>query len=103
MRRISADDVKYMHSLLVGENNAVRDEGLLESAVNAGLAYGLIKNHAFIDGNKRIALLSMLVLLKCNDVDIVCSEEELYREFMGLASSEVTFDDLVSWIVSRSK
>ena len=91
--------------------------GLLESAVNAPfqsfggydvyptiyekvarLGFGLAQNHAFIDGNKRIAVLAMLMFLKGNNIEIDCTEFELFSVILKLAASEVTFNDLVKWI-----
>ena len=112
-----------LHSEFVkvtGGIDGIRDKGLFESAVNspfqsfggydvypsleqkaAGLAYGLVSNHAFIDGNKRISTLSMLVFLALNGIEINCTEHEIYSVFMRLASSEVTFNDLVGWIMNH--
>ena len=120
MRRLSIDEVIYLHSELVretGGSDGVRDEGRLESAVNAPfqsfggydvyptiyekaarLGFGLAQNHAFIDGNKRIAAHALLAFLRLNGIIIDCTEFELFSEFYKLAASEVTFEDLVSWI-----
>ena len=64
----------------------------------ARLGFGLAQNHAFIDGYKRIAAHVALALLKGNGIEIDCTEFELFSMFLKLASSEVTFDDLVSWL-----
>ena len=123
MRKISLEEVIYMHSESVrttGGSDGIRDMGLLESALNAPfqsfggydvysdiyhkaarLGFGLAQNHAFVDGNKRIAALVMLVFLKTNGVDIDCTDFELFSVILRLAASEVTFDDLVSWIMNH--
>ncbi len=62
------------------------------------MGFGLAHNHAVIDGNKRIAALAVLVFLAYNGIEIDCTEAELFSMFMGLAESEATFDELVSWL-----
>ena len=123
MHKLSVEQVISMHSRLVmktGGSDGIRDEGLLESALNAPfqsfggqdvyttiyekaarLGYGLAQNHAFIDGNKRIAAHVMLVFLAVNGIETDCTESELYLLFLGLAASEVTFEDLTEWIINH--
>lgn len=123
MLRFTAAQVKAAHTRLIAETGGIggmRDEGLLESAVNAPfqsfggydvyptiyekaarLGFGLVQNHAFIDGNKRIAAHAVLVFLALNGIEINCTELELFELFMGLASSEVSYDELVSWIAEH--
>ena len=64
----------------------------------ARLGFGLAQNHAFIDGNKRIAVVATLMFLHGNGIEIDCTEFELFSEFYKLAASEVTFEELVNWI-----
>ena len=64
----------------------------------ARLGFGLAQNHAFIDGNKRIAAHAVLVFLALNGIEADYTEEELYSLFYKLAASEVTFEDLVNWL-----
>ena len=120
MRRLTIEEILAMHSRLVmntGGSDGIRDMGLLESAVNAPfqsfggydvyptiyekaarLGFGLAHNHAFIDGNKRIAAHAVLAFLALNGIEIDCTEFELFSVFYKLAASEVTFDELVRWI-----
>lgn len=120
MRRLSVEEIIYMHSEVLkatGGSEGIRDNGLLESAVNAPfqsfggydvyptiyekaarLGFGLAQNHAFIDGNKRIAAVAVLMFLRGNGIEINCTEFELFSEFYRLAASEITFEELVSWI-----
>ncbi len=101
MKRLSGEHIKALHSLLIMETgglDGIRDEGLFESAIHspfqtfdgvyvygslemkaARLGFSLIKNHPFVDGNKRIGVLVMLVFLEINGVVIDCSDEELVR------------------------
>ena len=120
MRRLSVEEIIYMHSEVVkatGGSDGIRDNGLLESAVNAPfqsfggfdvypaiyekaarLGFSLAQNHAFIDGNKRIAAIAVLMFLRGNGIEIYCTEFELFSVFYKLASSEVTLEELVRWI-----
>jgi len=87
---LSVDQIISLHTHLISETggiNGIRDKGLLESAVHtpfqsfggtdaypslqqkaARLCYGLIRNHAFLDGNKRIGVHAMLVFLSLNRI-----------------------------------
>lgn len=123
MHKLSVEQVISMHSRLVmktGGSDGIRDEGLLESAVNAPfqsfggydvyptiyekaarLGFGLAQNHAFIDGNKRIAAHVMLVFLAANGIEMDCTESELSSLFLELAASEITFEELTEWIINH--
>ena len=123
MHRLTVEQVIAVHTRLVmktGGSDGIRDRGLLESAVNAPfqsfggydvyptiyekaarLGFGLAQNHAFIDGNKRIAAQAVLTFLALNGIEIDCTEFELFSVFYKLAASEITFDDLVSWLKSH--
>lgn len=92
------EDVFLPNSLLIqetGGRKGVRDDGLLDSALNAPfqtfggedmyksiqakatkLAFSLINNHPFIDGNKRIGTLAMLAFLEINGVEIKCTDDD---------------------------
>ncbi|MDD7463406.1 MAG: type II toxin-antitoxin system death-on-curing family toxin [Anaerococcus sp.] len=62
------------------------------------LAFSLIKNHPFVDGNKRIGTHIMLILLEINDYVIEYRQEELINIIMELASSEKSESDLLTWV-----
>ena len=99
-----------------GGSDGLRDEGLLLSALArpenllaygedvdlaalaASYAYGIAKNHPFIDGNKRTALVVMRTFLASNDVDFVASRDEKYRAFLELAEGTLSEEDLGTWI-----
>jgi death-on-curing protein len=91
------------------------DQGLLESALGRSLnkyaygntdltelaaayAFGLARNHAFVDGNKRIAFLAMVTFLGLNGIDFVVPEAEAVVIMLGLASGEIDEDGLARWI-----
>lgn len=64
----------------------------------ASLAYALVQNHPFIDGNKRIGHATMEVFLVLNGYEIEASVDEQEALFLSLASGEVTRTELATWI-----
>ena len=120
MHNLTVEQIIKLHTDLVmasGGSDGIRDRGLLESAVNAPfqsfggydvyptiyekaarLGFGLAQNHAFIDGNKRIAAHAVLAFLSLNGIEIDCTEFELFSLFYKLAASEISFENLVDWI-----
>jgi death on curing protein len=93
----------------------LRDDGLLRSAIErplnkwhyeqselpelaAAYAFGLAKNHAFVDGNKRIAFMSMIVFLRKNDVRFAPDQAHATKIIMSLAAGEVSEESLARWI-----
>ena len=120
MIRLTEKQIICMHSSLIaatGGLDGVRDSGLLESALEtpfqtfdgkdiypsllqkaARLGFSLVANHRFIDGNKRIGIHAMLVLLAINGVEINCTQEELINVGLSLASSSMKFEELCRWL-----
>jgi death on curing protein len=93
----------------------LREEGLLRSAIErpinkwhyeqaelpelaAACAFGLGKNHAFVDGNKRIAFMSMMTLLRKNGVRFAPSQAHATKIILSLAAGEVSEESLTRWI-----
>ena len=93
----------------------LRDAGALESALahpldryhygNTDLAslaaaygFGLSRNHAFVDGNKRTAFLAIVTFLGLNEVDFVVAEPEAVVMMLALAAGEVDKEGLTQWI-----
>ncbi|MDP2856751.1 MAG: type II toxin-antitoxin system death-on-curing family toxin [Bacillota bacterium] len=99
-----------------GGSSGIRDEGLLESALArpqhkwhydpgmdlatlaAAYAYGIAKNHAFIDGNKRAALVALYTFLAINGLELEAPEAEAVGVIVGTADGSLSEDDLASWI-----
>ncbi len=99
-----------------GGSDGLRDQGLLSSALArpqnllaytddpdiaalAGAsAFGIAKNHPFIDGNKRTALVVMRTFLSVNGYDLKASQEEKYITFLSLADGSLSEAELVDWI-----
>ena len=120
MIRLSKTQIKRLHSQLIRETgglDGIRDEGLLESAISAPfqsfgdeelypsikdkaarLCFGLIKNHIFIDGNKRIGIYVMLVFLKLNGISINWTDKDLVTLGLGIADGSINDIDIVTWI-----
>ena len=120
---LSAEQIRLLHSQLIQETggiDGVRDIGLLESAVNAPLqsfdgidmypsvqqkaarlGFGLIKKHAFIDGNKRIGAHAMLVFLALNRISLCYTQEELIQIILQVAAGEADFQALLAWVIEH--
>ena len=98
----------------------VRDEGLLDSALArpehrysygdpppdladlaASLAYGLARNHPFMDGNKRTAHVCYRVFLALNDAELKASDEEKYVNMIALAEGSLTEQEFADWLRPR--
>jgi death on curing protein len=103
-----------------GGLDGVRDPGLLQSALArarhlfayndptpplaalaAAYAFGIARNHPFIDGNKRTAAVVCETFLELNGLSINASDDELYPVFLDLAAGSFTEDQLASWLESR--
>ncbi len=102
---------------LTGGSCGIRDISLLESALSsafqtfdgvelyptveekcARVALSIIKNHAFIDGNKRIGMLILLLLLKLNGVHAEPTNDAVAHVGVALASGEMGYEELLKWI-----
>lgn len=114
-----------IHRLLLAEHggaDAIRDRGLLSSTLArpknrfgygapppsifdlaASYAYGLVKNHCFVDGNKRIALTAALTFLELNGFHLEAPKTETYLTMIRLASGELAEDDFSRWLATFSK
>ncbi len=103
-----------------GGKEGVRDHGLLLSALArprnllayseslpdvaklaASYAFGIVRNHPFVDGNKRVAFVVCRTFLKLNGYDIKASQEEKCLTFVSLAASQLSEEGLADWIRQR--
>ncbi len=64
----------------------------------ASLSFGLIKNHAFIDGNKRVGLAVLIVFLRINGYRLIASEAEETEMVKKAAASEVSEEEWTDWV-----
>jgi death on curing protein len=117
---INSDIVIAIHKRQIAEHGGacnIRDMGLLESALDkpknlyyysdkkpilaelaAAYAYGIELNHPFLDGNKRTAYVVCRLFLNLNGKDFSAPQPEKYRVFLGLASGDVSQEELAIWI-----
>ena len=123
MIRLSKSQVLLIHDQVIAEtggSSGLRDEGMLDSALNAPfqtfsgediypslqqkatrLCFGLVKNHPFIDGNKRIGAHAMLVFLALNGIELQYLQTELSDIILQLAAGEIESADLLHWILAH--
>lgn len=121
MKTLSKRQILMLHQQLVeqtGGSDGIRDEGLLDSALSAPfqsfgntdvypslqqkaarLCFGLVKNHPFVDGNKRIGAHAMLVFLAVNGVELTYTQTELSDIILQVAASEKEYPDLLDWLI----
>jgi death on curing protein len=120
-------DIRAIHGEIIAESGGdagVLNEGALESTLNkpqnlagydpaatiydlaAAYGYGLVKNHCFIDGNKRIALITVYTFLQINGIELTASEVDAANFFLELAASLETQDicmvKLAQWCEANS-
>lgn len=120
MIRLSTQKILQLHRFLIQETgglDGLRDEGLLDSAVQgpfatfggqelyphleqkaAKLGYTLAKNHAFLDGNKRIGTYSMLIFLDVNGVTMEYSDDDLISLGFGIADGSMDYEEVLAWV-----
>ena len=125
MIKFSREKVLLLHQLLAeatGGSVGVRDQGLLDSALEgafagfgdqefyptkeekgARLGYALISNHAFLDGNKRIGLYVMLSFLEMNGIRIRCTDEEPVYVGLSIADGKMGYEDLYNWVIEHEE
>ena len=123
MIKFSSEKVKLLHQLMAeatGGSIGVRDEGLLDSAIEsafatfdgvelypskeekaAKLGHSLISNHAFVDGNKRIGVYVMLSFLELNGIRIEASDEDVVALGLGAADGSIKQEDILEWIMKH--
>lgn len=119
MKKLSVNDIIKQHSKLIkitGGLDGVRDENMLENSVMncyqtfdstelyptvvekaSRLAYSLCHNHPFIDGNKRIAILSYMLMLNLNGLTIKATQNELIELGLSMANGIMSYDDVLMW------
>lgn len=121
---LTIEDVKMIHVDQVrryGGLSGIRDINLLDSALQypqatfdqqyvhsdiyhmaAAYAFGIIKNHPFLDGNKRTGLVVTLLFLAYNDITLNVSQQELYDITMQIAESKITEKEIALFFKNKS-
>lgn len=120
---LTVDEIIELYGLMTdktGGLQGLRDRGLLESAAYsactsfdeieryktveekaARLAYAITNNHPFLDGNKRIGILVMLVTLDINEIAMCYSQQELVQLGLSIADGKHDYAAVLSWINSH--
>lgn len=123
MIQLTKQQVILLHREIIAESGGspeIRDEGLLDSTLNAPfqtfsgtelyptileksarLGYSLIKNHAFVDGNKRIGAHTMLVFLALNNIEVEYEDNDFTQLILGIAAGEISAEQLLVWLQSH--
>ncbi len=123
MIRLTKKQILMLHTQLIestGGCDGIRDEGLLDSALEipfqsfggeelypsiqakaARLCYGLVKNHAMLDGNKRIGAHTMLVFLAVNGYELEYTQKELSDLILDVADGKKEYEDILAWILEH--
>ncbi|HEM61452.1 MAG TPA: type II toxin-antitoxin system death-on-curing family toxin [Chloroflexi bacterium] len=124
MRYLTVEQVLFLHARLIGEtggSHGIRDVGLLRSAVArprasfegkelypdlfskaAALMHSLIKNHPFIDGNKRTGTAAAVLLLRANGWSFEASNAELEEFALKVAGEELAVLEMAEWLRQHS-
>lgn len=120
MINLTVDEVISIHEKLIkttGGLSGIRDKSMLESAVYsaiqsfdgndiyptpceraARLAFSITMNHSFLDGNKRIGIMIMLMTLKLNGISIQYTQQELIILGLTIADGTLEYSDILEWI-----
>jgi death-on-curing protein len=120
---ISVELVTAIHSRQLSEHggaDGVRDLGLLEPALGrprhlfaygdptpemprlaAAYAFGIARNHAFVDGNKRTAAVVCETFLILNGYEFTATDAEAYPQFLSLAAGDLSEDDFAAWLIGH--
>ncbi|MGF3066965.1 type II toxin-antitoxin system death-on-curing family toxin [Facklamia sp. P12950] len=120
MIRLSKGQILKLHQALIrefGGEFGLRDENILDLSLNSPfqtfdgeylysgilrkivhLGFSIIKNHPFVDGNKRIGIHVMLILLELNGYSLEYSQAELIEIILDIASSNKSEKDLLTWV-----
>ena len=123
MIKLTKEQILLLHTQIMettGGSDGIRDLGLLESALEspfqsysgeelypsiqakaARLCYGLVKNHAMIDGNKRIGCHAMLVFLELNGYRMEYTQKELSDLILDVAADRKQYEDILHWLLAH--
>ncbi len=123
MIKFSEEKVLLLHKLITEETGgdpSVRDIALLNSALEsafatfdgkelyptkeekgARLAFALISDHAFVDGNKRIGMYVLLTFLEANGIRLRPTNEEVSRVGLAVAAGKMNYEELLLWILEN--
>ena len=125
MMTLTKEQVLMLHGQLIeatGGSKGIRDEGMLESALfnpfqsfggeelypsiqakAARLCFGLVRNHAMLDGNKRLGTHVMLVFLALNGYELSYNQKELSDVILALAAGNICEKEILQWIIEHQQ
>ncbi len=103
-----------------GGSDGLRDDGLLESALGkprnlfacgkpgvfalaASYAFGIVRNHPFIDGNKRTGFVVAAAFLDCNGMELTATEVDATVKTLGLAANEINEEQYAAWLAENCR
>lgn len=120
IKYLSTEDVLLLHHLSIekaGGSHGLPDPGMLDAAVHrpqatfagedlypslfdkaGALCHSLIKNHAFIDGNKRTSLLSAMTFLELNGYRFTCKQDELVSFGLDIDNKHIPPEEIATWL-----
>ena len=117
---ILLEDILKLHELSIerfGGSHGIREPGLLESAISrpfqtfdgnelypsviqksSALVESLVKNHPFVDGNKRTGAIALVAFLEEEGFSFLADEESFYNLIISISTGERSFDEIVTWL-----
>lgn len=120
---LTVEEITALHKKIIdrtGGSHGLRDQNLLESAVYsavsgfegneiyptieekaARLMFSLTNNHAFVDGNKRIGVFTMLMTLQLNNITIHYTQSELISLGLSVADGKIKYNEILNWIMEH--
>jgi death-on-curing protein len=120
LSRVVVDAIHHDQLREHGGLPGIRDENVLESALArpqqkwhyaaqtdipllaAAYAFGLVRNHPYRDGNKRMGFLAMVTFLGMNAYDLLATDAEVVAEILALAEGSVSEEALADWVRQHS-
>ena len=121
---IKIEEVLIIHEILIkefGGSHGIRDRTVLDSAINrpfqsfnqrelyptpkekaAAILESIVKNHPFIDGNKRTGYVLMRLILLESGMDLKATEEEKYKFVIEVANGDIDFEQIKEWIKNKT-
>lgn len=125
VKYLEVKDVLLLHSLAIenaGGSEGLRDLGLLESAVfrpqasyggedlyptiivkAASLLHSLLRNHAFVDGNKRTSMYAAMTFLELNGYIFVAEQMEVVEFAVAIENKKLSIEEIADWLTSHTK
>lgn len=121
-RFLNIVEMMIINEEIIGKQSQLRDVDLLESAVlrpqssafgadayptvldkAAALFHSLLRNHAFVDGNKRTSVVALLMFLRLNGYDVRWDAEQALDMILNIATGEYTVEHIATWLRENSE